>query len=317
MDNLIEVKGLTKYFYIKKGLLGKMVVRAVDGVDINIRKGETLGLVGESGCGKSTLGRAILLLIPLTQGDVIFEGKSLIRMKKQELRMMRKYMQIVFQDPYSSLNPRMRIKDLLSEPFIAFDEKVEDERLKEVMKAVGLSEEHLDRYPHEFSGGQRQRINIARAIIMKPKFVVLDEPTSALDVSIQAQILNLLKDFQKELNLTYLFITHNINVVSYMSDRVAIMYAGKIIEIVNTEELIMEPMHPYTKALMASVPIPNPDLKRPRTGIGGEPPSLINPPTGCRFHPRCPYAMEICKKEIPNLLEVKKEHYVSCFLYSS
>ncbi|MEM1574230.1 MAG: ABC transporter ATP-binding protein, partial [Candidatus Methanomethylicaceae archaeon] len=277
MDNLIEVKGLTKYFYIKKGLLGKMVVRAVDGVDINIRKGETLGLVGESGCGKSTLGRAILLLIPLTQGDVIFEGKSLIRMKKQELRMMRKYMQIVFQDPYSSLNPRMRIKDLLSEPFIAFDEKVEDERLKEVMKAVGLSEEHLDRYPHEFSGGQRQRINIARAIIMKPKFVVLDEPTSALDVSIQAQILNLLKDFQKELNLTYLFITHNINVVSYMSDRVAIMYAGKIIEIVNTEELIMEPMHPYTKALMASVPIPNPDLKRPRTGIGGEPPSLINP----------------------------------------
>lgn len=317
MDNLIEVKGLTKYFYIKKGLLGKMVVRAVDGVDINIRKGETLGLVGESGCGKSTLGRAILLLIPLTQGDVIFEGKSLIRMKKQELRMMRKYMQIVFQDPYSSLNPRMRIKDLLSEPFIAFDEKVEDERLKEVMKAVGLSEEHLDRYPHEFSGGQRQRINIARAIIMKPKFVVLDEPTSALDVSIQAQILNLLKDLQKELNLTYLFITHNINVVSYMSDRVAIMYAGKIIEIVNTEELIMEPMHPYTKALMASVPIPNPDLKRPRTGIGGEPPSLINPPTGCRFHPRCPYAMEICKKEIPNLLEVKKEHYVSCFLYSS
>ncbi|MEM2178924.1 MAG: ABC transporter ATP-binding protein [Candidatus Methanomethylicaceae archaeon] len=317
MDNLIEVKGLTKYFYIKKGLLGKMVVRAVDGVDINIRKGETLGLVGESGCGKSTLGRAILLLIPLTQGDVIFEGKSLIRMKKQELRMMRKYMQIVFQDPYSSLNPRMRIKDLLSEPFIAFNEKVEDERLKEVMKAVGLSEEHLDRYPHEFSGGQRQRINIARAIIMKPKFVVLDEPTSALDVSIQAQILNLLKDFQKELNLTYLFITHNINVVSYMSDRVAIMYAGKIIEIVNTEELIMEPMHPYTKALMASVPIPNPDLKRPRTGIGGEPPSLINPPTGCRFHPRCPYAMEICKKEIPNLLEVKKEHYVSCFLYSS
>jgi len=293
----------------------KLIVHAVDGVDLNIVEGETLGLVGESGCGKSTLGRTILMLIPPTKGSIIFDGKELTKMNKEELRKMRKYMQIVFQDPFSSLDPRMRIKNQLAEPLIACGEPVNDAKLAEVLEVVGLNREHLDRFPHEFSGGQRQRINIARAIITKPKLVVLDEPTSALDVSIQAQVLNLLKKLQQDFKLTYLFITHNINVVSYMSDRVAVMYLGKIVEISDIYEIISNPLHPYTKILISSVPVPDPDFKRIREGIKGEPPSPINPPSGCRFHPRCPYAMDICKNNEPQLISIGKTHSVSCFLY--
>jgi oligopeptide/dipeptide ABC transporter ATP-binding protein len=312
---LVEIKGLVKYFYIKKGFMRKLIVHAVDGVDLNIVEGETLGLVGESGCGKSTLGRTILMLIPPTKGSIIFDGKELTKMNKEELRKMRKYMQIVFQDPFSSLDPRMRIKNQLAEPLIACGEPVNDAKLAEVLEVVGLNREHLDRFPHEFSGGQRQRINIARAIITKPKLVVLDEPTSALDVSIQAQVLNLLKKLQQDFKLTYLFITHNINVVSYMSDRVAVMYLGKIVEISDIYEIISNPLHPYTKILISSVPVPDPDFKRIREGIKGEPPSPINPPSGCRFHPRCPYAMDICKNNEPQLISIGKTHSVSCFLY--
>jgi len=293
----------------------KLTVHAVDGVDLNIVEGETLGLVGESGCGKSTLGRTILMLTPPTKGSIKFDGKELTKMNKEELRKMRKYMQIVFQDPFSSLDPRMRIKNQIAEPLIACGEPVNDDKLVEALEAVGLNKEHLDRFPHEFSGGQRQRINIARAIVTKPKLVVLDEPTSALDVSIQAQVLNLLKKLQQDFKLTYLFITHNINVVSYMSDRVAVMYLGKIVEISDIYEILSNPLHPYTKVLISSVPVPDPDLKRIREGIKGEPPSPINPPSGCRFHPRCPYAMDICKNHEPQLISIGKTHSVSCFLY--
>jgi oligopeptide/dipeptide ABC transporter ATP-binding protein len=312
---LVEVKGLVKYFYIKKSFMRKLTVHAVDGIDLNIVEGETLGLVGESGCGKSTLGRTILMLTPPTKGSIKFDGKDLTKMNKEELRKMRKYMQIVFQDPFSSLDPRMRIKNQLAEPLIACGEPVNDAKLAGALEAVGLNREYLDRFPHEFSGGQRQRINIARAIVTKPKLVVLDEPTSALDVSIQAQVLNLLKKLQQDFKLTYLFITHNINVVSYMSDRVAVMYLGKIVEISGIYEILGNPLHPYTKVLTSSVPVPDPDLKRIREGIKGEPPSPINPPSGCRFHPRCPYAMDICKNHEPQLISIGKTHSVSCFLY--
>ncbi|QRG70120.1 ABC transporter ATP-binding protein [Brevibacillus choshinensis] len=313
---LLEVQNLKKYFPIKKGIISRTVghVKAVDGLDLTIYQGETISLVGESGCGKSTTGRAIVQLDPQTEGKVIFQGKELTSLSTMELRKMRTDLQIIFQDPYSSLNPRKRIGDLLSEPLLAHklaDKSEVTKKVDDILEIVGLSKFHKSRYPHEFSGGQRQRIGIARALILQPKLIVCDEPVSALDVSIQAQVLNLLKDLQKEFQLTYLFIAHGLGVVKYISDRIAVMYLGKIVELAKTEDIFKNPRHPYTQALLHAYPIPNPHLRnRERIVMEGDVPNPANPPKGCSFHARCPLAQNICKEKSPVLQG--DHHTVAC-----
>lgn len=313
---LLEVQNLKKYFPIKKGIISRTVgqVKAVDGLNLTIYQGETISLVGESGCGKSTTGRAIVQLDPQTEGRVIFEGKELTTLSPTELRKVRTDLQIIFQDPYSSLNPRKRIGDLLAEPLLAHklvDKSEVTKKVDDILEIVGLSKFHKSRYPHEFSGGQRQRIGIARALILQPKLIVCDEPVSALDVSIQAQVLNLLKDLQKEFQLTYLFIAHGLGVVKYISDRIAVMYLGKIVELAKTEDIFKNPRHPYTQALLHAYPIPNPHLRnRERIVMEGDVPSPANPPKGCSFHARCPLAQNICREQSPVLQG--EHHTVAC-----
>lgn len=296
---LVSAKGLTKTFKVKNG-----TVKAVAGVDLEIYKGETLALVGESGCGKSTLGRLLLRLIDATSGDVFFDGKNITKMKSKEMQKIRREMQIVFQDPYSSIDPRFSVKRIIGEPLRAYkvfkSRREQEEYIKELVEKVGIHKEDLDRYPHQFSGGQRQRIGIARALALKPQLIVCDEPVSALDVSIQAQTLNLLYDLQKEFDLTYLFISHDLAVVRYISNRVCVMFLGKICEIGDTEEIYNNPKHPYTYFLLSSTPKPDPlKRKEDKEILSGEAPSPVNPPSGCRFHTRCPYAKEKCSKEEP------------------
>ena len=317
--DLLQVRNLKKYFPVKTGVLQRVSdhVLAVDDVSFSVRNGETLGLVGESGCGKTTIGRTILRLTEPTAGDIKFDDKDLLKLKGEELKAVRRDMQIIFQDPYSSLDPRMRIGDSVMEGLEIHkigDKKDRYQMAVDTLKKVGLEEYHSRRYPHEFSGGQRQRIGIARALALNPRFIVCDEPVSALDVSIQSQVLNILKDLQKEFGLTYLFIAHNLGVVEHISNRVAVMYLGKMVELADRDELFRNPLHPYTKALMSAIPIPNPKLKRERIILKGDVPSPLNPPKGCRFHPRCPVAMERCSQEEPVFREAAPEHWVACWL---
>ena len=321
-NDLLQVKNIQKYFPITAGLLRRTVgqVHAVEDVSLNIRRGETLGLVGESGCGKSTLGRLLLRLIQPTGGEVWFNGRNTLEMNSGEMRALRREMQIVFQDPYSSLNPRMTVRRLIAEPIIfhrLHDSKKEvEDHVDRLMETVGLSTTQRDRYPHEFSGGQRQRIGIARGLAVNPSFVVCDEPISALGVSIQAQVLNLLSDLQQEFNLTYLFISHDLSVIRYASDRAAVMYLGDVVEIARTSDLFDTPGHPYTDALLSAIPLPDPDAKRDRILLAGDVPSASNPPPGCSFHPRCAYAQDICRTEVPTLELFGRsddpEHAVAC-----
>ena len=316
-DYLIEVIDLVKYFPVYGGVFKREVaqVKAVDGVSFKIRKGETLGLVGESGCGKSTISQTMIRLIPHTRGSVLFEGKDVFQLKGNELKRMRRNMQIVFQDPYSSLDPRLPVGESIAEGLVIHNIGTKQERfdmVMAVMKKVGLEDYHAMRYPHEFSGGQRQRIGIARALVLQPKFLILDEPVSALDVSVQAQVLTLLKDLQRDLNLTYLFVAHNLGVVEHISDRVAVMYLGKIVETTDRETLYKNPLHPYTQALLLAIPAATPDQKKERLIISGDVPSPLNPPSGCRFHPRCPIAQEICSHEEPELRELHPGHQAAC-----
>ena len=320
-ENLVEVKNLKMYFPVSSGLLFQRTVaniKAVDDVSFDIKKGETLGLVGESGCGKTTTGRCILQLYKPTEGSITFDDRELMNMGSRELRSMRREMQVIFQDPYSSLNPRMTAGNIIGEPLVVHglvDNKAEyRERVANLLQNVGLNPYMADRFPHEFSGGQRQRIGVARALSVSPKFIVADEPVSALDVSIQAQIVNLLEDLQNEFNLTYLFIAHDLSVVRHISDRVGVMYLGHIVEMADRNEIYVNPSHPYTKALLSAVPIPDPvvDAQRERVLLTGEVPSPLNPPTGCVFHPRCPIATDDCAQVTPELREVEPNHFSAC-----
>ena len=318
VNELIQVKNLVKYFPVREGLLQRVkdYVRAVDDVSFVVREGETLGMVGESGCGKTTIGRTMLRLIEPTSGSVIIDGKDVFKLAGSEMKVMRRNMQIIFQDPYASLDPRMPIGDSVMEGLNIHHIGTSKERygiMLDTLKKVGLEDYHARRYPHEFSGGQRQRIGIARALALRPKFIVCDEPVSALDVSIQSQVLNILKDLQQEFGLTYLFIAHNLSVVEHISNRVAVMYLGKMVELSDRDELFAHPLHPYTRALMSAIPIPDPTLKRERTILKGDVPSPLNPPSGCRFHPRCPIAVEICSQQEPVFREAAPDHWVACW----
>ncbi len=328
--NLISLEDLRVYFDLGGGgLLDRItggsnvrrVVKAVDGVTFDIKKGETLGLVGESGCGKSTLGKALLRLTPITGGKAFYNGKDIAHLSDSEMREQRKNLQMIFQDPYASLNPRMTVGNIIGEPIRTFSlangASVEN-KVKELMETVGLSRRFIKRYPHEFSGGQRQRIGIARALAVDPEFIVADEPISALDVSIQAQIMNLMNELQDEKHLTYLFISHDLRAVRHVSDRVAVMYLGEIVELAEGKEIYGEPLHPYSKALISAVPVPDPEIeaKRERVILTGDVPSPINPPSGCHFHTRCPYAVDECKTTEPKLVQIKPNHYSSCIRIS-
>lgn len=318
-DTLLEVKDLKKHFPIKGGVFSKTIghVYAVDGITFSLQSGETLGLVGESGCGKSTTGRTILRLIEPTEGSVKFEGQEITDLDKGNMRSLRREMQIIFQDPYASLNPRMTVGSIIGEPLeihkIARGSEKEDQ-VASLLEKVGLRSEDMRKYPHEFSGGQRQRIGIARALGLNPKLIVCDEPVSALDVSIQAQVINLLEDLQEEFGLSYLFIAHNLNVVEHISNRVAVMYLGKIVELTTDTELYANPQHPYTEALLSAVPVPDPTVEKRRIILQGDVPSPINPPSGCHFHTRCPYKEKICEEEIPEFKDIGGGHWVSCHL---
>ena len=314
---LLETKNLSKYFTGKKGLLNRQPaqVKAVDHVSLTVNKGETLGLVGESGCGKSTLGRTILRLIPATEGQVLYNGEDILTYDKKKMWEMRRKLQIIFQDPYSSLNPRMTGYDLISAPLEVYKIGTKAERremVEEILQEVGLDKQYLNRFPHEFSGGQRQRIGIARALILNPEFVVCDEAVSALDVSVRAQVLNLMRNMQQKKNLTYLFISHDLSVVRHISDRIAVMYLGSVAEVAEKAQLYSNPMHPYTKALLSAIPLPDVKKKRQRIILQGDVPSAYNPPSGCKFHTRCPYATDRCKQEIPVLRQMEKGHQVAC-----
>jgi len=331
-DNiLIDVKGLKKHFPVRKGILRRVVaqVKAVDGIDMYIKEGETLGLVGESGCGKTTAGRTILRLIEPTAGSVIFRSRKMVapgeeykdvdvvKASRKVLKSLRRDMQIIFQDPYSSLNPRMTVGSIVGEPLLVHGiskGRERENRVRELLASVGLKPDHMKRYPHEFSGGQRQRIGVARALALDPQLVIADEPVSALDVSIQAQVLNLLESLQEEFGLTYLFIAHDLAVVKHISNRVAVMYLGRIVELCDAEELFVHPKHPYTEALMSAVPVPDPDYDVERILLEGDVPSPVNPPSGCYFHPRCRYAKEICKTEAPVYRNLGNDHFVTCHL---
>jgi len=316
---LLEAKNVVKYFPIKGGVLLKEIasVKAVDDVSLSIKEGETVGLVGESGCGKTTFGRAILRLEEPTSGDVFFEGQNILKADKKQMQALRENMQIIFQDPYSSLNPRKTVSHIIGEPLLVHgmkSRKQRQQRVLELLRVVGLRKEHMRRYPHQFSGGQRQRIGVARALALNPKLIVCDEAVSALDVSIQAQVINLLKDLQDEFGLTYLFISHDLSVVEHVSDRVAVMYLGKIVEIASSKMLYKNPLHPYTQALLSAVPIPDPSLQRAnRIILKGDVPSPIDPPPGCSFHPRCLYARDTCRQSEPPLKEINQDHFAACF----
>jgi oligopeptide transport system ATP-binding protein len=316
---LLSAKNVVKYFPIKGGVLYREMasVKAVENVSLDIMEGETVGLVGESGCGKTTFGRALLRLEEPTAGDVYFEGENIIDYDDQQMRALRKKMQIIFQDPFSSLNPRKTVSHIVGEPLLVHgvrSRKERDERVLELLRVVGLRKEHMRRYPHQFSGGQRQRIGVARSLALHPKLVICDEAVSALDVSIQAQVINLLKDLQDDFGLTYLFISHDLSVVEHVSNRVAVMYLGRIVELAPSKSLYQKPLHPYTQALLSAIPIPDPSLQRgKRVILKGDVPSPIDPPPGCHFHPRCLFAKEICKNDIPQLKEVQKGHWAACF----
>jgi oligopeptide transport system ATP-binding protein len=316
-EKLLEVRNLKKYFPMKRGMFSKVVsyVYAVDGVSFFLNRGETLGLVGESGCGKTTTGRLVLRLIELTEGEIYFEGKKISHLNKQEMRPLRRDMQIIFQDPYASLNPRMTVGKIISEPLkvhaVSKGNELED-RVGTLLEKVGLHPSYSRRYPHEFSGGQRQRIGIARALALNPKLIVADEPVSALDVSIQAQVINLLEDLKREFDLSYIFIAHDLSVVEYMSDRVAVMYLGKVVEMASSNVLYSDPKHPYTQALLSAVPVPDPRNEKKRQILEGDVPSPINPPSGCHFHTRCLYRTDECSKFEPEFTEIRKGHYVAC-----
>ncbi|WP_201716103.1 ABC transporter ATP-binding protein [Rossellomorea arthrocnemi] len=319
-EPLLKVENLKKHFPITGGILGRPVsaVKAVDGVSFTVNKGETLGIVGESGCGKSTTGRMLMRLIDPSEGRVTFEDRELTSLSNSEMRKIRREMQMVFQDPFASLNPRHTVEKILEEPLKVHgmgSAKERKERVHELLNIVGLSSYHAKRYPHQFSGGQRQRIGIARALMTKPKLIIADEPVSALDVSIQSQVLNLMQDLQKEFGLTYIFIAHDLGVVRHISDRVGVMYLGKMVELSNSENLYEKPLHPYTQALLSAVPVPDPDFKRETILLQGDIPSPSNPPSGCTFHTRCPHATEVCKQKVPEFKEHQPGHYVACHLY--
>lgn len=318
--NLLEVNNLKKYFPVKAGIFKRTVahVKAVDDISFAVKEGETLGLVGESGCGKSTTGRTILRLLEATEGEVLFEGKDVMSLNKSQLRAIRRDMQIIFQDPYASLNPRMTVADIVGEPLdihkLAANKKDRNKKVKEILENVGLGEEYMNRYPHEFSGGQRQRIGVARALAVDPKLIIADEPVSALDVSVQAQVVNLMQDLQKEFGLTYLFIAHDLSVVKHISDRVAVMYLGKIVELADKKELFKNPIHPYTQSLLSAIPEADPKKKKDRIILEGDVPSPVDPPSGCRFHPRCPKAFDKCPVMEPEFKEYGNGHYAACHL---
>ena len=317
---LLDARNIVKHYPIRGGVWMKQTgsVKAVDGVSLTIGEGETVGLVGESGCGKTTFGRAILRLEEPTAGEIFFQGRNIMAYSRNEMQALRREMQIIFQDPFSSLNPRKSVGQIIGEPLLVHGVKSREQRdgrVLELLEVVGLRKEHMRRYPHQFSGGQRQRIGVARALALKPKLVVCDEAVSALDVSIQAQVINLLKDLQQDFGLTYLFISHDLSVVEHVSDRVAVMYLGKIVEIAPSKALYLEPLHPYTQALLSAVPVPDPSLQRPgRIILKGDVPSPIDPPSGCRFHPRCRYAEGICSEKEPELREIRPKHWAACHL---
>ena len=317
--NLLEVRNLKKYYSVKSGFLNKdrRSVKAVDGINLSVKQAQILGIVGESGCGKSTLGRSILRLIEPTSGEVIFEGTNICGLKKEEMRLKRREMQIVFQDPGASLNPRLTVGEIIGEPLEVFhicEGKEKEERIYKLMDLVGINRAYINRFPHEFSGGQRQRLGIARALAVNPKLIICDEPVSALDVSIRAQVLNLIKELKDKLNLTYIFISHDLSVVHHICDRVAVMYLGRVVEIADKKQIYENPVHPYTKALLSAIPMPDPEVKRERIILQGDVPNPADPPSGCHFHKRCPYAKKECSETVPPFVTVEPGHQVLCWL---